>query len=84
MSRQFVNRIPGYYESNALLYLRNWETRSCERKWKTCKNYHILTWIPDLGEPEPDVNKCEECERKFGCKCDAKILFTTGCKCGGK
>lgn len=79
------NRLPAYYESNARLYFHFSKNRTeQEVKWITCSNYHILSYRPGQGDPVPDPKKCEECERKFGCKCDAKILFTTGCKCGGK
>lgn len=82
MGRQYVNKLPAYYDSNASMYLRHWETRSCERKWKACKNYHVLTWVPDLGEKEPDIALCESCKAK-ACKCSNDVLFKYGCRCGG-
>lgn len=79
------NRLPAYYDSNARLYDHLSTNRAKQEvKWITCHNYHVLSYIPARGDPVPDPKKCEECERKCGCKCDAKILFTTGCKCGGK
>lgn len=81
--KHFVNKIPGYYESNAVLYLKNSETRGCIKKWKTCKNYHVLSWIPNLGEKEPDADSCEQCKIENRCECDATTLLACGCKCGG-
>lgn len=82
--REFVNKIPGYYESNVLLYLKNSETRGCEVKWKTCENYHVLSWRPTLGEEEPDPNSCERCVLENKCNCDGVDLLRYGCQCGGK
>jgi len=82
--RHFVNKIPGYYESNAVLYMKNSETRGCVLKWKTCENYHVLSWVPALGQKEPDPKMCERCEKENKCGCDSKTLLVKGCKCGGK
>lgn len=91
MNRRFVNKIPGYHESNAMLYMNNWRTRSCEVKWKICNNYqnrrrdsHVLSWVPALGEPEPDAANCEQCLVENKCSCDGTDLLRYGCRCGGK
>lgn len=85
--RHFVNKIPEYYDCNAILYLQNSENRGREVRWIKCnakRNYHVLSWVPILGDQEPDPSKCEKCEIENKCNCDSAALLAHGCKCGGK
>ena len=82
--RKFVNKIPGYYESNAVMYMKNSENRGLEVRWKTCENYHVLSWRPDLRESEPDSSRCEKCLIENKCGCDGVDLLRYGCQCGGR
>jgi hypothetical protein len=87
MTRNFVNKIPAYYDSNTPIYLRNSKYRGCEIKWIRCnaeRNYHVLSWSPTYGQKKPDPGKCEKCEIENKCSCDSAALLAHGCKCGGK
>jgi hypothetical protein len=77
------NRLPAYYDSNEKLYLHHSENRAKHTiKWITCVNYHVLSYIQNV-DPIPDPKNCEKCKIKTRCKCDADVIFATGCKCGG-